>query len=156
MLLEAINSRHDPVEDIDFEYCDNPAKALTFKILTGPFKDILYMYEFVALHGLEPPEKIEDDYEIGSEDHTIRLQFDYYIFENPNEVYTRQEPEFEMLMGDILSKVLLDATSNPETKYDMFVKNEEGKILNLKPADIKKSPKGKSLFRRFMWWAFKS
>ncbi len=142
--------RIPPVEGRDYEFLPNDDDALKIRILRNDYRGIVYVYEYVAL--IPPPVPIpKDEFDdvdaqynmVEEEDQSARLKFDYVILENPEEWITKHVVEFDTLVGDILSQVLIDAASNPESKYSMVSKNDEGKITALKP--IKKKTIGSNV-----------
>jgi hypothetical protein len=129
-----------PVEGQDFVFIENTEAALKIKILREDYKDITYVYKYVALIPPAPaiPKDEFDDVDaqynmVEEEEETARLKFDYLVIDNPLQFATNHNPDFERLIGDILSYILTDATTNPSTKYTMFSVDAEGKIENLKP-----------------------
>jgi hypothetical protein len=152
MLIEqSLVKRHLPIEGTHYEFLDNDDCALAIKIIKNPtigadpFEELVYMYQYVSLH--TPKSDVPDDFEdidadcnfVEEEEPEIRLKFDYVVVENPKNYATRSNPDFEILVGDILTNVLIDATTNVNTKYTMFSKTDSGIIEKLKP--IKKNGK---------------
>lgn len=131
---------NEPKEGVDFKFIENTFPSLTIQILSGDYKDIVYVYKYVGLKAISETEEEElkdfDDIHaeynmVEEEPEEVRLSFDYEILENPNLCATHHHPDFEMFVGSILSVILVDATTNEGSKYTMFTKTEDGGIERL-------------------------
>lgn len=140
-ILMPAGVRIPPVEGRDYEYIENEDNALQIRILRIDYAGIVYAYRYVALIPPAPPipkdefDDIDAEYNMVEEepDETAKLKFDFVVLENPNGFVTTHVPEFEILLGDILANILMDAATNEASKYTMVAKNAEGKIEKLKP-----------------------
>lgn len=162
LIMPQLNSR-DPKEGIDFEYVESDTNALTIRILRADFGGVVYQYDYVTLSGLVQKDEPDDDFfdkdaafnMVEDEDESEpRLKFDFTVLQNPGQYDTRHNPEFEFLIGDILSFILLDASTNTETKYSMFSKSDEGKIEKMLPPKpgTKSVNESTSFFARLWNW----
>jgi hypothetical protein len=125
-----------PVEGVDFEYVPSEDIGLKIRILTGEFKNIVYQYNYVGIIEPQPTDDFFDDVDAKwnfaeDEPQEAVLKYDYIVLDNPENYATKHSPLFELLLGDVLSVILMDAATNSDSKYSMFSKNDEGKIERL-------------------------
>lgn len=139
LLPEAANP--PPVEGVDYEFIESDEHALKIKLLSHGWEGVVYVYDHVALNAPNQNSEVVDEFDdidakynlVEEAPEDVVLKFNYQILDNPNKCVTRSHPPFEIWLGEILSAILVDATTNEKTKYSMFSKTDEGKIESLQP-----------------------
>ena len=88
----------------DYTFCDNMKEdTIPIKLLSGPYKDVVYRYIKVAIR-----EKKKDE--------TAVLNFDYHLHEmgEHTEIKLRRDPKFNQHIGLVLNALILESLSAPQ------------------------------------------